>query len=113
MSRQAYVDAWIAYAEGSYGRSLQLAMFGLDQDRRNGATAGVAAALNLIGTLHYKHGEYALALRDYRNALKKAQEAQYSFGIGRDLSSIGSIELKISAQSAQPASHRTICRPRP
>jgi CHAT domain-containing protein len=97
--REIYSQAWKSYLAGDYAKALARANRGLAADRASNSQAGIAEALNLIGTVSYKQGNYRQALGYYLDAEKAAEAANYRFGLGRDTSSLGSTYYRLGEYS--------------
>ena len=93
-ARLALANGWVSYLHGDIDAALDLAKSAEEINRRIAAQPSLSDTLNLIGTTHYKRGEYSDALKIYEEALALSIAAAYEFGKARNWSSLGSTHYR-------------------
>jgi predicted ATPase/class 3 adenylate cyclase len=85
--------AWTYFLQGRFDQALEACESSLIHARRSGALNELAAAENILGGVHYRKGEWALASQHTRRAMVLRERMGYTWGVAATLSNLGVVAI--------------------
>jgi predicted ATPase/class 3 adenylate cyclase len=85
--------AWTYFLQGRFDQALETCEASLIHARRAGALNELAAAENILGGIHYRRSEWALASQHTRRAMVLREQMGYTWGVAATLSNLGVVAI--------------------